>query len=164
MAPHPHTPDPENLPGSALETPAAHSENVQVEASNPVTLQPLQVVSAAGEEPTSGPAQQTSHGDDASSTEGSSRLEVSHEHSWCVDHLCSSVVKVDSGWDTDSALGSDGQMYGTCRHFLRYCSQFYSSSTVSIRSSLYEYIEENGRRYHRYKAGSKYHEHVAGWG
>jgi hypothetical protein len=31
-----------------------------------------------------------------------------------------------------------------------------SSSTVSVRSSIYDYIEENGRRYHRYKDGSEY--------
>jgi hypothetical protein len=31
-----------------------------------------------------------------------------------------------------------------------------SSSTVSVRSSVYDYIEENGRRYHRYKDGSEY--------
>ena len=29
------------------------------------------------------------------------------------------------------------------------------SSTMSVRSSLYNYVQENGRTYHRYKEGSK---------
>ncbi|KAL1884193.1 hypothetical protein VTK73DRAFT_5329 [Phialemonium thermophilum] len=29
------------------------------------------------------------------------------------------------------------------------------SSTMSVRSSIYEHVEENGRTYHRYKQGSK---------
>jgi hypothetical protein len=41
--------------------------------------------------------------------------------------------------DTDSAIGSDIQ-----------------SSTVSLRSSLYESIIENGRTYHKYKEGQYY--------
>ncbi|TVY21046.1 putative methyltransferase [Lachnellula arida] len=41
--------------------------------------------------------------------------------------------------DTDSALGSDVQ-----------------SSTMSLRESLYESIEENGREYHKYKEGVYY--------
>lgn len=31
------------------------------------------------------------------------------------------------------------------------------TSTASLRSSIYEHVEENGRTYHRYKQGSKYH-------
>jgi len=29
------------------------------------------------------------------------------------------------------------------------------SSTISLRSSIYEFVEENGRTYHRYKEGSE---------
>lgn len=35
-------------------------------------------------------------------------------------------------------------------------SETNSSSTVSVRSSIYDHIEENGRRYHKYKDGSEY--------
>jgi hypothetical protein len=34
-----------------------------------------------------------------------------------------------------------------------------SSSTASVRSSVYDYIEENGRRYHKYKEGREYFSH-----
>ncbi|KAH7381937.1 S-adenosyl-L-methionine-dependent methyltransferase [Cadophora sp. MPI-SDFR-AT-0126] len=44
--------------------------------------------------------------------------------------------QIDHGSDTDSALGS-----------------MPASSTVSLRSSVYEYIEENGRTYHAFNAG-----------
>jgi hypothetical protein len=39
--------------------------------------------------------------------------------------------------DEDSAVGS------------------FRSSTASLSSSIYEYVEENGRTYHKYKDGSK---------
>jgi hypothetical protein len=29
------------------------------------------------------------------------------------------------------------------------------TSTISLRSSIYEHVEENGRTYHRYKSGSE---------
>ncbi|KAM7192133.1 S-adenosyl-L-methionine-dependent methyltransferase [Naviculisporaceae sp. PSN 640] len=50
----------------------------------------------------------------------------------------STGLSVDDETDTDSALGDveDGQQ-----------------STQSIRSSIYEYIEEHGRTFHRYKQG-----------
>jgi len=49
-------------------------------------------------------------------------------------------LRIDSeSSDTDSALGSDVQ-----------------SSTVSLRESLYESVEENGRAYHKYKEGVYY--------
>lgn len=79
----PHTADKnsktDSLPGHSLETPSAPSENVEAEAISP--LNPLQEVPAADGEPTSAVAEQTFHADDTSSTEGSSRLEVSREHS-----------------------------------------------------------------------------------
>jgi hypothetical protein len=31
-----------------------------------------------------------------------------------------------------------------------------SSSTQSLRDSIYDYVEENGRRFHRFKQGSKF--------
>jgi hypothetical protein len=36
-----------------------------------------------------------------------------------------------------------------------HCTNLARPSTISVRSSVYAYIEENGRRYHKYKEGSK---------
>ena len=63
------------------------------------------------------------------------------------------LAKVD---DIDSALDSKGQMWGISSCYLMIAGWFNSSSTASVTSSVYDYIEENGRRYHRFKAGSKY--------
>ncbi|CAG8974169.1 hypothetical protein HYALB_00013600 [Hymenoscyphus albidus] len=56
------------------------------------------------------------------------------------DNYSPSSLHVDSEMsDSDSAIGSDIQ-----------------SSTMSLRSSIYETIMENGRSYHKYKAGQYY--------
>lgn len=38
------------------------------------------------------------------------------------------------------------------------------NSTQSVRSSIYEYLEENGRTYHAYNSGSEYEVVVLGFG
>jgi hypothetical protein len=35
------------------------------------------------------------------------------------------------------------------------------TSTASLRSSIYEHVEENGRTYHRYKQGSQFYSGLA---
>ncbi|KAI9742701.1 MAG: hypothetical protein M1818_003842 [Claussenomyces sp. TS43310] len=54
------------------------------------------------------------------------------------DHADLDVDSNPTETDTDSAVGDMISQY----------------STASLQSSIYEYIEENGRTYHRYKAGS----------
>lgn len=44
-----------------------------------------------------------------------------------------SGLSIDQNWDADSAVGTERM-----------------SSTDSVRSSIYDYVEENGRRYHKY--------------
>jgi hypothetical protein len=50
-----------------------------------------------------------------------------------------SGLSIDQNWDTDSAVGTEGV-----------------SSTESLWPSIYAYVEENGRRYHKYKEGKYY--------
>jgi SAM-dependent methyltransferase len=50
-----------------------------------------------------------------------------------------SGLSIDQNWDADSAVGTDRV-----------------SSTDSLRSSVYAYVEENGRRYHKFKEGKYY--------
>jgi len=50
-----------------------------------------------------------------------------------------SGLSIDQNWDADSAVGTERE-----------------SSTESLRSSIYAYVEENGRRYHKYKEGKYY--------
>jgi hypothetical protein len=50
-----------------------------------------------------------------------------------------SGLSIDQNWDADSAVGTERV-----------------SSTESLRSSIYAYVEENGRRYHKYKEGKYY--------
>jgi SAM-dependent methyltransferase len=50
-----------------------------------------------------------------------------------------SGLSIDQNWDADSAVGTERE-----------------SSTNSLRSSIYAYVEENGRRYHKYKEGKYY--------
>jgi len=51
---------------------------------------------------------------------------------------CWLPLKVDYSNDNDSAIGGMTPQ----------------TSTMSVNSSIYHYVEENGRTYHRYKEGS----------
>lgn len=50
---------------------------------------------------------------------------------------------VDSGSDYTETDNDDDSAYGTSVY----------STTQSVRSSIYDYVEENGRTYHRFKEG-----------
>ncbi|RDW77001.1 hypothetical protein BP6252_05054 [Coleophoma cylindrospora] len=52
----------------------------------------------------------------------------------------STGLHVDLDWDTDSAIGTIGSGNSLM-------------STQSVRPSVYDYVTENGRRYHRFKEG-----------
>ncbi|KAL3426083.1 methyltransferase domain-containing protein [Phlyctema vagabunda] len=52
----------------------------------------------------------------------------------------STGLHVDLDWDADSAIGTLG-------------SENSLMSTQSVRPSVYDYVQENGRRYHRFKEG-----------
>ncbi|RYP17564.1 hypothetical protein DL767_009994 [Monosporascus sp. MG133] len=60
-----------------------------------------------------------------------------HIHSDAASMLTAPSLQIDHPWDRDSAIGG---MSGV-------------SSTMSVASSIYDHVVENGRTYHRYKEG-----------
>ncbi|RYP77721.1 hypothetical protein DL769_003341 [Monosporascus sp. CRB-8-3] len=60
-----------------------------------------------------------------------------HIQSDAASMLTAPSLQVDNRWDRDSALGGMSNI----------------SSTMSVASSIYDHVVENGRTYHRYKEG-----------
>jgi SAM-dependent methyltransferase len=69
------------------------------------------------------------------------KVNEGHENPSQHTHAGSAIsgLIIDQNWDADSAVGTERE-----------------SSTDSVRSSIYNYVEENGRRYHKYKEGKYY--------
>ncbi len=92
-------------------------------------------------------------------------LEVSFKHSeinhWVSQKECQ---QVDSQQDDDSAISLSDDLYvipnrmtfiltDQCELIMAYTI---SASTQSVGASIYDYVEENGHRYHRFKEGSEH--------